>query len=89
MRKRIFTATALLLPLCLLCACTKTSEVSVTSESETSVSSVSEEVPDGIKEAIESETASVDTTPTGEVEKGAERASETKMDIWEEHTWQS
>ena len=68
MRKRSFMATALLLPLCLICACTKTSDVSV-----------SEDVPDGIKEAIEAETSSVDTTPTGEVEKGAERVPDAEI----------
>ena len=69
MRKRSFMATALLLPLCLICACTKAPEATVSSEASVSTepeTSASEEVPDGIKEAIEAETSSVDTTPTGE-----------------------
>ena len=83
MKKKFVLASALLLPLCLLCACTSKSEVSVSAEPEASVSSVSEEVseelPEGIKEAIESETASVDTTPAGEVEKGAERVPDAEI----------
>ena len=79
MRKRMIAATALLLPLCFMCACTKTPDASVSSEPEVSVSSSEEEVPEGIKEAIEAETSSVDTTPAGEVTKGTERVPDAEI----------
>ena len=77
MRKRILMTSACLLTLSLMCACGKTASASDVSVSETSVSEeASVEVSDGIKEAIEAETSSVDTTPAGEVEAGAERVAD-------------
>ncbi|MBO4679023.1 MAG: hypothetical protein J5626_05075 [Lachnospiraceae bacterium] len=82
MKKNFVKTAAFLLPLCLLCACTKTPEASVSSEASASTeseTSVSEEVPEGIKEAIEAETSSVDTEHAGEVKAGAERVPDAEI----------
>ena len=52
MKKKFVLASVLLLPLCLFCACTSKSEVSVSTEPEASASSVSEEVSEEVSEAV-------------------------------------
>lgn len=81
--KKITKACAFILALTLVSACGDRLTPATIDEPVSTETSVSEEAsvetPDGIKEAIEAETSSVDDAPVGEAEEGAERVADAEI----------